>query len=45
MNEEDIGTCCQESIQIQKVSLSKSEFPADFISEANEEICEAIRVI
>lgn len=45
LTEEDIDTCRRESTQVQKVSLSKSEFPADFIPEANEEICEAIRTI
>ena len=45
LTEQELETCRRKPNEVQKVSLSKSEFPSDFIPEKNEEICEAIRTI
>lgn len=45
LTEDEIDSCRRDSNLVQKFNLSKSEFPADFVPEANEEICEAIRTI
>lgn len=45
LTEQEIETCRRKSNDVTKVSLSKSEFPQDFIPEKNEEISEAIRTI
>lgn len=45
LTEQELDTCRRKSNEVQKVSLSKSEFPQNFIPEKNEEICESIRTI
>lgn len=45
LTEQELETCRRKSNEVQKISLSKSEFPQDFVPEKNEELCEAIRTI
>lgn len=45
LTEDEIETCRREPKLVEKFNLSKSEFPTDFVPEANEELCEAIRTI
>lgn len=45
LTEEELEAFRRRSNVVQKVNLSRSEFPQDFIPERNEELCEAIRTI
>lgn len=45
LTEDEVENCRRDSTEVQKVRLSDSEFPQDFIPENNAEICEAIRLI
>ncbi|MDO4937633.1 MAG: hypothetical protein Q4E62_06930, partial [Sutterellaceae bacterium] len=45
LTEHEIETCRRDPNEVQKVRLSGSEFPKNFIPERNEDICEAIKTI